>query len=367
MAISYICPKCNSTFSIKHKKCPKCGTPVPKRGKTYYVRVMVYGRRVCKAVPNSLELARQIESKIKTELIEGLYFNRRKQLVFSTFMEEKYFPWAKENKPASYERELSIYKLWIKPVIGKKHLQNITPFDLEKIKNNLKRKNRAPRTIEYTLGVIRRAFNLAMLWDLYFGSNPVSKVKIEKTDNRRIRFLSEEEASLLLDTCKKHSQQLYEICLLALFCGLRAGEIFNLTWQDINLKEKIIYIRDPKNRNNRVAYMTKDIEEMFSRKKRGKPNELVFKDRNGRKIKAISKTFHKIAQQLFNEGISDPRHKVVFHTLRHTFASWLVKNGTPIYVVKELMGHKTLVMTERYSHLANSRLREAIKELPKLN
>ena len=60
----------------------------------------------------------------------------------------------------------------------------------------------------------------------------------------------------------------------------------------------------------------------------------------------------------FNDGITDSRDKVVFHTLRHTFASWLAIQGTPIYTIKELMGHKTLAMTERYSHLIPDAKRE---------
>ncbi len=64
-----------------------------------------------------------------------------------------------------------------------------------------------------------------------------------------------------------------------------------------------------------------------------------------------------------NDGIDDPRDKVVFHTLRHTFASWLAIQGTPILTLKELMGHKSLAMTERYAHLMPDVKREAIKGL----
>jgi integrase len=58
-----------------------------------------------------------------------------------------------------------------------------------------------------------------------------------------------------------------------------------------------------------------------------------------------------------NEGVTDARQKVVFHTLRHTFASWLVMRGVPLYDVAKLMGHNTIVMTQRYAHLAPDRLR----------
>ena len=60
-----------------------------------------------------------------------------------------------------------------------------------------------------------------------------------------------------------------------------------------------------------------------------------------------------------NKDISDGRQKVVFHTLRHTFASWLVQKGTPLYTVAELMGHTSLEMTQRYAHLAPDTMRKA--------
>jgi site-specific recombinase XerD len=70
-----------------------------------------------------------------------------------------------------------------------------------------------------------------------------------------------------------------------------------------------------------------------------------------------------VAADLFNEGVDDPRQRVVFHTLRHTFASWLVMEGVDLYRVKELLGHKDLTMTQRYSHLAPDSLRGAMNIL----
>ncbi|MBK7552183.1 MAG: tyrosine-type recombinase/integrase [Syntrophaceae bacterium] len=83
------------------------------------------------------------------------------------------------------------------------------------------------------------------------------------------------------------------------------------------------------------------------------PEDFVFQSKRGEKIKEVSHTFDRVVKDLkINEGIKDPRQKVVFHTLRHTFASWLAIQGTPILTIKELLGHQTLAMTERYSHLS---------------
>jgi len=228
----------------------------------------------------------------------------------------------------------------------------------------MKEAKRAPRSIEYALAVIRQAFNRTKEWGIYQGDNPACKVKKPRVDNKRIRFLSPDEARMLLEECKKRSRQLYEMCLLSLYCGLQAGEIFNLTWQDIDLKNELIQIKDPKNKTNRVAYMNDEAKAMFEAKKEGEPNELVFKDRKGKKIKEISNTFNKVVNALgFNKNVKDPRDRVVFHTLRHTFASWLAIGGVPIYTIKDLLGHKNLTMTERYSHLIPDTKRQAVKVL----
>jgi integrase len=65
----------------------------------------------------------------------------------------------------------------------------------------------------------------------------------------------------------------------------------------------------------------------------------------------------------FNEEIIDRRDKIVFHSLRHTFCSWLANGGCDLYVIQKLAGHKTLSVTERYSHLSNGKLQNAIKSL----
>jgi len=94
------------------------------------------------------------------------------------------------------------------------------------------------------------------------------------------------------------------------------------------------------------------------------PDDLVFPSANGGRIVQISETFNRVvAAQGLNNGVTDPRQKVVFHTLRHTFASWLVEQSVDLYTVKELMGHGTLAMTERYSHLSPDKLRRAVKTL----
>ena len=182
---------------------------------------------------------------------------------------------------------------------------------------------------------------------MWTGENPIKKVKLPRLNNQRERFLTKEEAQLLLKELATWGRHNHDICMLSLHTGMRAGEIFSLMWQHIDLDNNMILIADPKNGRSRKAFMTPTIRNMFSEMEKGEPEDYVFASRDGDRIDRISNTFMRAVENLgLNEGITDPRQKVVFHTLRHTFASWLAIQGTPIYTIKELLGHQTLAMTE---------------------
>jgi integrase len=196
--------------------------------------------------------------------------------------------------------------------------------------------------------------------------------------NQRERFLRYDEASLLLDELKvdqnrtrnpgeKKDPQLHDMALLSLHCGLRAGEIFNLKGQDLDFENGLINISDPKNKESRKAFMTEAVREALSKRAPDSPDEYIFKDKRHRgKITAISPAFRKTVNKLeFNKGITDPRQIVTFHSLRHTFASWLALQGETILTIKDLLGHKTLAMTTRYAHLMPEHKRQATLNLEK--
>jgi len=156
--------------------------------------------------------------------------------------------------------------------------------------------------------------------------------------------------------------------LLSLHTGMRAGEIFNLQWGHVDFERGFINIVDTKAGRNRTAFMTGEIKTML-KNLYGEGKEhgaFVFTAKDGKQIKEISTSFDRVIKDLgWNINATDPRQRVVFHTLRHTFASWLVEAGTDLYTVKELMGHSTLAMTERYSHLGANTLQNAVKNLEK--
>lgn len=310
--------------------------------------------------PQSLEEMRELERGKREEVEAEREQLEKENLSFGKFFQETYFPQAKADKSErSYNREDQLFKLWIGPVIADLPLKKVSPIHLERIKKTMFDAGRAPRSIQYALAVIRQIFNYARRLGLFHGDNPVSKVKKPSIENKRVRFLSHAEADALLAALREISEQVYEMALISLHCGLRAGEIFALPWGCVNFDQGTLTLLDTKSRD-RVVYMTQQVREMLLAKERGLPSDLVFPARGGGKIQAISKTFDKVVVSLgLNDGIADARQRVCFHTLRHTFASWHVQNGTDLYVLQRLLGHSTMTMTQRYAHLSPHMLKAA--------
>jgi len=312
--------------------------------------------------PRSPKEKREVERQNR-EAEEIRKAQEEKENLTFTQMWEDYFLIAKENKTKrAWQSEEGLYNHWIKPAIGNKSLRVISPIHLERLKKNMADAGRAARSIHYALAVVRQVFNYARNIGLYGGDNPVSKVKKPTTDNRRLRFLSHEEAARLLKALALKSTECHDMTLISLHAGLRFGEVAGLTWGDVNIDNGLMTLRDTKAGRNRMAYITQAIKQVLEAKTQGNNGELVFPGRAGKRKSSISNTFDQVVRELgFNEGITDPRQKVVFHTCRHTFASWLVQAGVDLYQVKALMGHSTISQTERYSHLAPGNLRNAVR------
>lgn len=304
----------------------------------------------------------------------------KENVTFAEFWKNEYLPIAEASKKkSSMDTEHGIYSNWLAPSLGKIPLQQIDVVKVEKIVLKAHKAKKSPATIRYILAVVSQVWGKAATQGLVQGECPVRKIKKPRQDNRRMRFLSPEEAQSLLNALAKRSSNMHDIALLSLFCGLRAGEIHALTWGDIDFKNESILIIDTKSKKNRHAFITQEVKDMLLRRHNNQTkNELVFPANNGKQKKWVSDTFMRVVDELgFNNTgeysqdengkpilvrILDTRQRVVFHTLRHTFASWLVQKGVPLYTVAELLGN-TIEMAKRYSHLAPDSLRQAAMSL----
>jgi len=218
------------------------------------------------------------------------------------------------------------------------------------------------RTVDYAYAVVRQVFNVMRKQRLFIGENPVEQVDKPKYDNRRFRFLTHAEADKLLTALAKRSKDVHDMALLSLLAGMRWGEINGLAWGDVLFDHGLIILRDTKNTRTRAVHLNERVTSMLRSRGPGKSQERVFPPKQGETRNLLSRTFIRTVKKLgFNDGVSDSRQRVTFHTLRHTFASWCVQEGVDLFVVKELLGHQSLQMTVRYSHLSADRLKAAVQ------
>ncbi len=260
----------------------------------------------------------------------------------------------------------SRYNNHIKPLFGNTPLRNIDPLSLERFKRKLLKKGLSPKTVHHTLAIIRTIYKRAVAWDYYSGSVPTDKVEFPKFNNKRLRWLTHDEADQLLKALAERSPQTHDQALIALQSGLRSGEIRAMKWRDLDFKNGIITLPDTKAGDSQQAFMTDEIKVTLLDRipKNASPNEYVFPGKGGKVQGHISDTFKRTIFDIgFNEGVEDRRNKVVFHTLRHTFCSWLAMQGTPLFTIQQLARHKTLAMTERYSHLLPDHKQDAVKAM----
>ena len=261
----------------------------------------------------------------------------------------------------------SRYNLHIKDYLGYKEISKITPSDLEKIQKE-KIQKLAPKTVNHLIQVIGTIFNFAIDRGKYKGTNPTKKVKNLKVDNARERFLSIDEIKKLYETVQDDFQLLLFV-KIALSTGARFESINQIKKKDINLDEKVITLRDFKNNSSYKGFIQDDLSNLLeTRLKAIQVNDYVVNFDNTKDLRSkLSKKFKPILDNLFNQGLenNDYKNRVVIHTLRHTFASHLAINGTPIFTIQKLLNHKDISMTMRYAKLSPDSGKEYVQSLYK--
>lgn len=285
-------------------------------------------------------------------------------ITFKEYFENTFVPQAEIARPKETKQKKAKFRDWIEPVIGALPFSRIGVAELEKIRTNLLTEKRSARTVEYVFSTIRKIWNDARAKEIISQDCPTKKIKLERFDNKRARYFTHKQADALLTELKNRDESVYQMALTSLHCGLRFGEIAALRWGDIDTQRKIIGIRDSKGGYTRYARMTDELKDVFVKMDQGAREDLIFPTLNGKRLTDPSKVFGKVIEELgFNTGVTDRRQRLSFHSLRHTYASWLVDRGVGLYDVQKLLGHRSSALTERYSHLSDSRLTEDVKEL----
>lgn len=209
-----------------------------------------------------------------------------------------------------------------------------------------------PATVNRHLATLKHMIRKAVDWEMVDEGSlkRVLKAKQLPENNRRLRFLSGEEARVLVASCASH---LRPIVITALNTGMRKEEILSLEWdRHVDLRHGFILLDQTKNGERRQIPISPMLREALSGIVRRIDVPYVFHDREGKRYKDIKTGFH---AALRRSRIEDFR----FHDLRHTFASLLVMGGVDLATVKELLGHD-FKMTLRYAHLAPAHKRAAL-------
>lgn len=312
------------------------------------------------------ELVARQEEEAKAAQEEEQERLEREEETISTYFEEKYFPWAENNKaPNTIRSEKTLFNKWIKPVIGDAPLLKLAQTDTERLKKRMTDAGKSPKTVHLTLALIRQVYNHAKRPDIYL----LAKAKMPRVDNAKLRYLTAEEIETLLTALKAKSETVHDQALLAVNTGLRFSEVAGLRWEDVNHETGTLAIRDGKT-GSRTVFFNDTVGEMLRARQGDKRTGLIFPIETGKKKgqrrEAVSKTFQREADRLFNQGINDRRLKVSFHTLRHSFGSHVYGNTGDLYLTQRALGHKTITMAQRYAKMSEARLKEAFRTMTRV-
>ena len=333
-----------------------------QRGKQWYVSYIdPNGKQVRKSVSPYRETAEKALRKIQVEIDEGRYLDIRKEVKkvffedFSTQYIESYANL--ENRTA---RKQGIQMANIAKFFHGRYLHEVTQLDIRRYMAE-RAKIVKPSTINRDVSLIRSMYNRAKEWDV-IASNPTDGIKKLTENNERCRWLTEVEQDRLLTFCHGLTRV---IVVVALRTGMRWGEIANLKWAqapnsnyvDFEQDKIIIHESLTKSKKGRWIPLGQIVKWELLNVPRQKGTDYIFLNpETGKPLGSIKNAFNRAVRKA---GIKD----FSFHSLRHTAASQLVRNGVDLYVVQKILGHSTPKMTQRYAHLRDDMLIEAIKKI----
>lgn len=345
-----------------------------KDGKlTYRARVRLLGQPERTKTFSSKTHARNWTKAIESDLERGSYVptteaaRRTVAEMIDRYIEEILPVKPRNRARADHARHLR----WWKERIGDYTLVNLKPdviadyklkLQREKIRQGKKitEKTRSASTVNHYIIDLSAVCKTATVEWHWIERNPVSNVSRLAEPPGRIRFLSDEERTALLDACAKNPD-LLAIVILALATGARRGEILGMRWRHVDLKRGVVVLHDTKNRERRVLPLHGPALAMM--KERAKVRRLhddrVFPSQD--KTDAEFNLRRCWPEALKGAGIENFR----FHDLRHSCASYLAMNGASLAEIAEVLGHKTLAMVKRYAHLSDSHVSGVVERMNK--
>ncbi len=253
--------------------------------------------------------------------------------------------------------KINLYERKIEPYWKYKKIENLTDIDIVVFTKFLMDAGLSPQSVKHYLLVFRSILKSAIRMKIYRSELP--HFEFPKINNTRTRYLLVSEAKILLSALENKNILWHDIASFALQTGMRAGEIFELQPNAVKINQQMLIIYKSKNHTSRIIPLNNTALNIA--KKYLDLNLTFLFSKN--KINHVSSIFTNTIKELgFNDNVVK-LDRVSFHTLRHTFASWLVQNGEPLAIVSQLLGHNNIQTTMRYAHLAPEKARLAVDKI----
>lgn len=330
---------------------------------TWYLRTKINGKTVHSKLGRtttiSLKEARAQAKTLKAEITLGANpqadkARQKESMDWDTYFTTRYYPYVVQYK-RSHRNDFDLHKNWISPAMGSERIDRISRHQIEQLHQSMSDHSLAASTCNGMVRVIRRAFNLAIEWQL-LDKNPAAKIKMFPEDNKRQRILTATELSKLTAVLKgDRNQMVANVILFLLSTGARLNEALKADWVDIDRKGRTwtIPIRNSKSKKvRRVPLSDAAIRVLDSLGTESRSPHLFINKRTRKPYSTLSKTWARLREAA---GMPDLR----VHDLRHNYATMLVNAGVSIYEVKELLGHSDIKISERYTRLAPETLQKA--------
>ena len=324
------------------------------KGKTTYrVKVRLKGHPVQTATFARKTDARRWAQDTESAIREGRHFKttEAKRRTLAELLDR----YTRDVLPGKKDGRNQVHQYaWWRSELGVLALADITPAVLVAARDKLKAtdtrqgKARSNASVNRYMAALSHAFSVASREWEWLDSNPLSKVAKFKEPRGRVRFLSDDERARLLEACKQSSNaDLYPAVVLALSTGARQAEIMGLAWKRVDLSRGVAVLDDTKNGERRALPLAGLALSLLTdrAKVRRIDTDLLFPGRNPARSVDLRKPW---MAALAAAGIEDFR----WHDLRHSAASYLAMNGATLAGIAEVLGHKTLQMVKRYSHLS---------------
>jgi integrase len=244
------------------------------------------------------------------------------------------------------------YKNYLEETFGSKEPAELIALDIDRLRIKLL-KNKKPATVKNILELLRRIINFGVKTNL---CEPLRFIiKMPTVNNTKTEDLTQKQLMKLFEVLEKEKNiSAANLMKLALFTGMRRGELFNLKWEDIDFKRGFIHIRAPKGGADQDIPLNPESEKILKTHE-SKESPYVFPGRDGGKRIDIKKAVNRI-----KDVANLPDDFRPLHGLRHVYASMLASSGkVDMYTLQKLLTHKSPAMTQRYAHLQDDTLKNA--------